>query len=582
MLATSAGRCSHSSDGISPLRNRTPQGASPERNESYWLYHVSVHHLAQKLCHLIRDAEFFHPGDRVGVAVSGGPDSVALLRLLLELRKELGIVLSAVHVNHKLRGGESDGDAEFVGDLARAHKLQLHSTVADVAQHALQCGISIETAAREVRYKFFRELLGGDAESSKEYKQAEDPQCLKPNHCSATTGTAKAVPSPDSVSDRCQSVPAHGPVLDKIATGHTLDDQAETVLMRIIRGTGMRGLRAIQPRIEVKAGRGIAEIVRPVLQVRRGELQAYLNDISQSWREDATNRDPKFTRNRVRQVLMPLLEREFNPAITARLGELAEIASAEEEFWENEADGWLGTGIHLVQRQNPLVQLAPMTGTRSSSTTTSEPVSVIVDLAWLLSEETAVQRRIIRAAADQAGIALDFQHVEEILHLASEEGSAGKELVLPGGWEVSCGEDALELSQGPTVPASASSDYEERLPVPGEVAIAQTGCRFQALQLAAGELPANADREHLFDPSLLAESLSVRNWRPGDRFWPAHTKSAKKIKELLQDRHVPQRERAHWPVVLSGDEVIWVRGLPGRAHMRPPAGGPAVLIREVM
>lgn len=520
-----------------------------------------MHELAQKLCHFIRDSELLHPGDRVGVAVSGGPDSVALLRLLVELRKELGVVLSVVHLNHKLRGAESDEDAEFVCALARAHKLQLHSAIADVAQHASQAGISIETAARELRYKFFRELLG------------------EVRHGFAQINTDQKA----DASDPRQSVLTRGAVLDKIASGHTLDDQAETVLMRIIRGTGMRGLRAIQPRIHVDTEHGSAEIVRPLLQVRRGELQIYLNDIGQSWREDATNRDPKFTRNRVRQLLMPLLEREFNPAITERLAELAEIARAEQEFWENEADGWLGTGIHLVQPEDAssqLVQLEPVGG--STSSTTSAATNVLVDLAWLLSEETAVQRRIIKAAADEAGLALEFQHVEEILHLAAEEGSTGKEVVLAGGWKVLCSEDALEfVSPQVTVPDTAFANYELRLSIPGEVTVAQTGSRLQALRLQPGELPADADPEHLFDPAHLAESLTVRNWRPGDRFWPAHTKSEKKIKELLQERHVPQAERGLWPVVVSGDEVIWVRDFPGRAHMRPAEGKPAVLIREL-
>jgi tRNA(Ile)-lysidine synthase len=523
------------------------------------LYYVPVHDLAQKLCHFIRDTELLHPGDRVGVAVSGGLDSVALLRLLFELRKELGIVLSVVHLNHKLRAAESDVDADFVGALAHAHKLQCHSIVADVAQHAAQAGISIETAARELRYKFFRELLG------------------EVRHRSALTDTDLKT----AESHPCPSVPIRAPVLDKIATGHTLDDQAETVLMRIIRGTGLRGLRAIQLCISVETDHGPAEIVRPLLQVRRRELQMYLNDIGQSWREDATNRDPKFTRNRVRHVLMPLLESEFNPAIKERLAELAEIARGEEEFWENEADGWLGTGIHRVQPHTAASQLVQLThrGTASSAPA-GAPTNVFLDLAWLLSEETAVQRRIIRAAADEAGLALDFHHVEDILHLAAEAASTGKELLLPGGWRVVCSEDALEFAAQPAVLAPANPDYELRLKVPGEVAIAQISSRLQAVNLGPGELPADANPEHLFDPALLAESLTVRNWRPGDRFWPAHTKSAKKIKELLQQHHVPQADRGQWPVVLSGDEVIWVRGFPGRANMRPAEGKAAVWIRE--
>ena len=136
--------------------------------------------------------------------------------------------------------------------------------------------------------------------------------------------------------------------LDKIVTGHTLDDQAETVLMRLIRGAGLRGLGGIHPRIAVEDDEGGTggEIVRPLLAFRRRELEAYLNDIGQSWREDATNSDEKFTRNRVRKLVLPLLEKEFNPSVAENLAELAEIARGEEDYWENEVSGWMGTGVH--------------------------------------------------------------------------------------------------------------------------------------------------------------------------------------------------------------------------------------------
>ncbi len=544
------------------------------------LYYCAVHDLAQKLSQSIRRNELLRPGDRVGVAVSGGPDSVALLRLLLELRKEIGIVLSVVHVNHKLRGAESDADADFVHSLAREYKLQLHITAADAAQHAAEAGISLETAARELRYKFFRELLGEHLPTT----NGVDPQGLKPHQFAALAGTAEAVSSPVSESNWSSSVQIRGSLLDKIATGHTLDDQAETVLMRIMRGTGMRGLRSIQPRIEVETEYGTREVVRPLLEVRRRDLRQYLRDIGQSWREDATNRDPKFTRNRVRHSLLPLLERDFNPAVTERLAELAEIARAEEDFWENEAAGWMGTGIHWVEPESAssqLVQLIPPGTHATLPNYTPVNLNALLDLAWLLSEPLAVQRRIVKAIADQAGFALDFQHVEEILRLAAEQG-AGKDLSLPDGWILKCGDEALEfVAPQATAAGPAATSYELFLAVPGEVAIPQIKSVLQAVQIEPGEQPPGCNPDHLFDPALLAKQLTVRNWHAGDRFWPAHTKAPKKLKELLQNRHVPPEERRTWPVVLSGEEVIWVRGFPGRAQMRPTGGRPAVLIREV-
>ena len=130
-----------------------------------------------------------------------------------------------------------------------------------------------------------------------------------------------------------------------MATGQTRDDQAETVLMRLVRGTGMRGLRAIQPRIVVNYDEACGEVVRPLLCIRRNDLLAYLHSIGQPWREDSTNQQSKYTRNRVRQALLPLLEREFNPAVTQSLAELAEIARAEEDYWESESEGWMGTVV---------------------------------------------------------------------------------------------------------------------------------------------------------------------------------------------------------------------------------------------
>jgi tRNA(Ile)-lysidine synthase len=209
-------------------------------------------------------------------------------------------------------------------------------------------------------------------------------------------------------------------------------------------------------------------------------------------------------------------------------------------------------------------------------------MNALLDRAWLVSEHLAVQRRIVRAIAVQAGIALDAQHVEEILRLASELGSGGKELSLPGGWKLSYGEDVMEfLAPEATFTRAEVGDYELHLTIPGEVTVPQTGSRLQAIQVKSG-IPADCDSDHLFDPIFLSGELIVRNWRPGDRYWPAHAKGPKKIKELLQHRHVPHTHRRLWPVVLSGTEVIWVRGFPGRAHMRPREGKSAVLIREVM
>jgi tRNA(Ile)-lysidine synthase len=253
--------------------------------------------LAERLLQTIRKQASIRAGDRVATAVSGGADSVALLCLLLELRAELGIVLSVAHVNHKLRGEESDEDASFVAQLAKQHRLELHVCEAPVdgrqspADHAAKSS-GIEAAARELRYSFFRQL--------------------------AQEGS-----------------------VTRIATAHTLDDQAETVLLRIFRGTGIRGLSGIHPRIVFEEqGRAFGELVRPLLGFRRAALQEFLREQGQSWREDSSNRDIAFLRNRVRHRLLPIIVEEFGDAAIEHMGELAEIARADEEQWSVAGGQW--------------------------------------------------------------------------------------------------------------------------------------------------------------------------------------------------------------------------------------------------
>jgi tRNA(Ile)-lysidine synthase len=587
-----------------------------------------VHSLAQHLLNHIQRQELLHPGDRVGVAVSGGIDSVALLRLLLELRGELGIVLSVVHFNHKLRGAESDADQEFVTGLAREHGLEFYCSSGDAAERAAEEHSGLEAAARELRYEFFYELVVG-----------KSPLLAK----SGRSGVSRVVR------------------LDKIATGHTLDDQAETVLMRLIRGTGLRGLGGIHPRILVENEdkndeeneaheftkdpnetlnqdpneNCHGEIVRPMLGIRRAELKKYLIDRKQPWREDATNSDLSFTRNRIRKIILPLLERDFNPSVVENLSELAEIARDEEDYWENETSGWLGTVVQWTQPGAPsqLVQILPSALSIAPLSVAEESVAeaprkagagrgrrkvprsarddnakrdrgarnadksdlaedarqdvhhrrerISVSRPWLLTEPKAVQRRVIKAVGTQAGIPLEFKHVEEILRLAAEDGPLGKELSLPLGWNVVREPETMVFVTPDLRHQDRVPDYEYRLAVPGRVIVPETGTVIEALRIAPGDDVTGYNPQQLLRVDLLAEQLLVRNWRAGDRFWPAHTKGAKKVKELLQQLHVEQPERRLWPVAVNKNEIVWMRGFPVPAKLRGSSGQEAVLIHEM-
>jgi tRNA(Ile)-lysidine synthase len=545
------------------------------------MYHCRVHSLAERALSHIRRQEFLRPGDRVGMAVSGGIDSVALLRLLLELRGELGIVVSVVHFNHRLRGAESDGDQEFVAGLARAYDLEFYSDSDDVAERAAEDRVSVETAARDLRYGFFQSLLGEDE---------GDAQGLEPDSYSAANGTAEAVLLHKSTS---------APRLNKIATGHTLDDQAETVLMRMIRGSGLRGLGGIHPRLSVEGDDGeiSGEIVRPLLGIRHRELEQYLKDIGQPWREDSSNTDERFTRNRVRKLLVPLLEQEFNPAVAENLTELAEIARGEEDYWENEVSGWLGT---TVQWSPPdwtrpavegfLVQIASP-GNKLAQSAQADPglqsriddapwlvANASVSRMWFLGEPVAVQRRLVKAIGERAGIALEFKHVEDVLRAAAE-GGAHTELSLPLGWKLIVEPEDLSFVTPDLRDRMLPQDYEYELTVPGRTTVDEAGSCIEVRRIPDGAHAAyNSDQ--LLDAESLPGPLRVRNWRPGDRFWPAHTKSPKKIKELLQGLHVAQPERRLWPVVVSSDEIVWMRGFPTPAKFGAQLARPAILIVE--
>jgi tRNA(Ile)-lysidine synthase len=489
-----------------------------------WLYYVAVERLRRDVLEYIRKHQLLKAGDRVSVAVSGGADSVALLRLLLELRKEVGIVLSVVHFNHQLRGAESDGDEQFVAALAQQHKLCLLHETGDVAAHAAEKHLSQETAAREMRYRYFRQLL------------------------------------------------LEGRV-NRIATGHTLDDQAETVLLKIVRGAGSRGLSGIYPQLSVDSfqcsafngqqkQKSDASIVRPLLGTKRKDLEAYLVNLGQSWREDKSNRDLRHTRNRVRHGILPRLERYLNPAVREALGETAEIARAEEEYWEKE-----------VARVLPLVWKAA--GRSRDSRRYTSAAGGVLGLSVLVDLPLAMQRRVIRAASESLGVALDFHHVEEILALCLKPRGS---VVLPREWVVSRNKSELSFDSGGEAPNE--SQYEYRLAVPGAVEIQETQSRFEAV-LVSGNDAKGYNPEDLLGRGRLAAELKVRNWRPGDRFWPAHTKGAKKIKDLLQERHVAGPERKLWPVIVSGTEVVWVRGFPAPAQLRPGSvHDMAVLLRE--
>jgi tRNA(Ile)-lysidine synthase len=315
------------------------------------------------------DREHIRPGDRICVAVSGGADSVALLLALHEAntaqRDSLGVGLSAVHVHHGIReASESDADLAFVQNLCIQLDITLHIHRADVPARAAENRETLEEAAREVRYAFFRTLIA--------------------------SGHA-----------------------DSILTAHTLDDQAETVLMKLLRGAWTEGISGIHPVVTIHAASSQSSarsgrILRPLLSTRRSEIESFLQSRDQPWQTDSTNADTLYTRNRIRHELLPQL-RTFNPSIDQTLANLAELAREEESRWQTE-----------LARVLPQLLLPgkPVRGGGRAVSTTPGSSSIAIELDRLRGLDPALRRRVLRAAARQLGFRLSFDDTTRLLALA--------------------------------------------------------------------------------------------------------------------------------------------------------------------
>lgn len=432
-------------------------------------------------------------GMRMAVAVSGGADSVALLRALLERASDLGLVLSVAHVHHGLRGADADADESFVRDLARVHDLEFHLQRCDTPAAAIANGEGIEEAARNLRYSFFGTLLA----------------------------TRK---------------------VDAVATAHTLDDQAETVLLKLIRGAWTEGLGGIYPILDVP---GAGSILRPLLETRRAEVEAFLRERHQEWREDDSNQDPVYARNRVRHQLLPAL-RGHNPQVERQLATLAAIARDEEAYWQAE-----------LARLLPSLLLPgkPVRGGGRAISTYPGARSLSIEVERLRSLHPALRRRVLRAALSQMGLAVGFDHTEELVALCGI--SAGTKLPtrldLPGGIRAHRTPRELRLE---IAPLTANILPLYRLPVPGEILAEAFGLLFRCTCRSSGDFT----------------QATVRTPRPGDRVLLRHTRSPKRMKEVFERMHIAPPEREVWPIVEWKGEVVWMRGAEVESQLASAAG----------
>lgn len=469
--------------------------------------------LEQQVLKAIRSSRMMSPGDCVAVAVSGGADSVALLRLLASLRDTLGVTLLVAHFNHALRGADSEADAQSVADLARELSLECLCEREDVAGAAKRQHLNLEDAARRLRYAFFNRIV--------------------------EQGLAT-----------------------RVAVAHTADDQAETVLARLFRGTGPAGLAGIHP--------VLGPIVRPLLAVRREDLRQYLRGCSQPWREDLTNFDLSRQRAQIRAQLLPVLQRDFSPRIVDHLGDLARLSREEQHFWGALVEDRFGnlvreeSGRFAVQARD---LISPLASVVSSPANPSGPFG---------APFRALTERLVRRLYEGVrGNCRDLTagHVDQVIHLASGC-TSGSRIELPGGVvaERIFGElvfsQAARAARGTrgteTARVPLAYNYVVSLPSKGMAAISvpELGARFLLKMIDWSSTERDTNLEDTLDADLLKSTLTLRNWRPGDAYRPRGHRQARKLKQLFLARRVPRDERSHWPVIECGGRIVWSRDMP--------------------
>ena len=418
-------------------------------------------------------------GMRLAVAVSGGADSVGLLRALVDCAPQIGLVLAVAHVHHGIRGADADEDARFVAELASELGLESYLHRVDTPGVAKEKRETIEEAARGLRYAWFRELL------------------------------------------------AEGKA-DVVATAHTLDDQAETVVHRMLRGAWTEGLGGIHP--VVRCARGV--IVRPFLETRRAEIRAWLKETEQAWREDASNEDPAHTRNRIRRELLPRLA-EFNPQIAEQLAHMATIARDEETWWEAEMARVLPSLV--------LPGRAVRGGGRAVSTRPDEG-SVGMELERLRALAPAVRRRVLRAAAEQLGCGLNFEQTRRLMAMCEAAGTRKQQLSA----ELRAEKTARELR------LVRSSGDEAKGVALGPIAVAIPGGATGLGVTLRVTLTADPG------PGSVAAAL-LRAPRAGDRVHLRYTRGAKPLKEIFERMNVEADARRTWPVLEWQGRIVWMK-----------------------
>jgi tRNA(Ile)-lysidine synthase len=407
-----------------------------------------------------------------------------LLDFMKQLAAEMGLHVAVIHFNHQLRGSESVADEQWVRSRAESLGMEFIRGEAGVARVARERHHNLEATARELRYRFFFSLVNKGR-------------------------------------------------VDRVVTAHTANDQAETVLLRLLRGSGARGLGGIYPMLEGK-------VARPFLNLTRAEIQAELRGRQLDFRVDSSNRDTRLLRNKVRAELLPLLERNYNPGIVPVLSSLADRARDDEAFLERQAreraHAW-----RIREGQEEKI-----------------PISAFIQFP------PSIARRVLRqmiATVRGHLRGVTYGHIEALRRL-TVEGQSGRSLVLPQSLVARKEFDWLVI--GVLRQKAMATGFVYAGEVPGEIRIPELGVALFFKKVDPGKTGEtyNAGEGVRIDLSRLEGELHLRNWQPGDSFQPAGGRKMRKVKELLQERKIPLGQKRLWPVLECGNSIVWVRGFP--------------------
>ena len=440
------------------------------------------------------DHKMVKPGDTVLLGISGGPDSVALLHGLIELKQELNIELAVAHLNHSARGEESDRDAQFVKDLGEAHQIKTLIEKIDVPAEQAASKNSFQETARNLRLEFFQRTM-------------------------SQIGA------------------------NKIALGHTSDDQVETVLMNLLRGSGLKGASGMNPVRSL--------YIRPLFYCSRSEVTGFLNDRNISYCKDSSNEKTDYLRNRIRLELIPFLQEKYNPRIAENLFEASGIFRAENDYLETLEDHEFDCVVSRV----------------------GDSSTLYMDIEYFSALPLALKRRLIRKGIQSVKgdlRSISSFHIQEILHLF-EKSHKGNRIDLPDNLQVLCLGDRVEFKRilefnsdilsGDEI---ETSDWVRSLRIPGETQVERAGLTLKAeiIDPNGTEFIADQGNQAFLDFDKTGGDLVIRFFQAGDRLRPLGMKGTKKLKSLFIDEKVPREIRSSIPILTTGDnDIIWVYGM---------------------